>query len=101
MPMSVASPHPANLGLTPQEQVYVNHIYMMNESIHQGLIGGADSPDEVCLYKAFRDARRALREFKETLRPEPLPSGFWLLHILAGALALDGLWQVLRWFGIF
>jgi hypothetical protein len=100
MPTSVVSPHPAHLGLTPQEQVYVNHIYMMNESIHQGLIGGADSPDEVCLYKAFRSARRALREFKQELRPEPLPSGFWVLHMLAGALALDGLWQVLRWFGI-
>jgi hypothetical protein len=80
--------------------VYVNHIFMMNEAIHQGLIGGADSADEVCLYKAFRTARKALQEFKEGLKREPLPYWFPLLHIVAGALAWIGLWQVMRWFEI-
>ena len=62
MPTSIASPHPSQIGLTQEEQVYVNHIFMMNEAIHQGLIGGADSPDEICLYKAFRTARKALQD---------------------------------------
>jgi hypothetical protein len=100
MPASILTPHPAHLELTPHEQVYVNHIYMMNESIHQGLIGGADSPDENCLYKSFRTARAALQKFKAELKRERLPRKFWLLHIVAGAMALMGVWQVLRWFEI-
>ena len=100
MPTCVVSPYPSRIGLTKEEQVYVNHIFMMNEAIHQGLIGGADCPDELCLYKAFRTARSALQNFKQGLKREPLPDGFWVLHILASALALDGLWQVLRWFGV-
>jgi hypothetical protein len=100
MPTGIASPHPSNRGLTPNEQVYVNHIFMMNESIHQGLIGGADSADEFCLYKAFRTARKALQEFKTGLKREPLPNWFLVLHILAGVLAGVGFWQLLRWFEI-
>lgn len=61
------------------------NIVMMNEAIHQGLIGGADSADEVCLYKAFRTARQALQEFKEGLKREPLPCWFPLLHRSCGA----------------
>jgi len=60
-PTSIALPDPSQIGLTPEEQVYVNHIFMMNEWIHQLNIGGADSPDEVCLYKSFRTARRRYR----------------------------------------
>jgi hypothetical protein len=100
MPTSIVSPSPSQIGLTAEEQVYVNHVFMMNEAMHQGLIGGVDSADDVCMYKAFRIAQKALREFKEGLRREPLPGGYWVLHILAGALAFDGLWQVLRWFEI-
>jgi hypothetical protein len=99
-PMTIVSPDPAQMGLTPEEQVYVNHIFMMNEWIHQITIGGADSPDEFCLYKAFRTARKALQEFKGRLKREPLPKWFLLLHIVAGALVWIGIWQVLRWFGI-
>jgi hypothetical protein len=100
MPTSIASPHPSQIGLTPDEQVYVNHIYMMNEAIHQGIIGGADSTDENCLYRSFRTARTALQTFKGELRRERLPRKFWVLHVVAGALALMGVWQVLRWFGV-
>jgi hypothetical protein len=100
MPTTIFAPHPSQIGLTPDESVYVNHIFMMNEIIHQGLIGGADSNDDVCLYKAFRTARNALQEFKQGLKREPLPVWFWLLHIVAGALAVLGLWEVLRWFDI-
>lgn len=100
MPTTIVTPHPSGIGLTPEESVYVNHIFMMNETIHQGLIGGADSTDEICLYKAFRTARKALQEFKEGLRREPLPVWFPLMHVLAGVLAGIGLWEVMRWFRI-
>jgi hypothetical protein len=100
MPTSIVSPHPSLLGLTHEEQVYVNHIFMMNEAIHQNLIGGADSTDEICLYKSFRTAQKALREFKAGLKREPLPKWFWFLHIVAGGLALVGVWQLMRWFDI-
>lgn len=99
-PTSIVSPHPAQIGLTAEERVYVNHIFMMNEGIHQGLIGGADSGGEVCLYKAFRVARKALQDFKEGLQREPLPAWFPLLHIVAGALTWVGFWQLMRWFEI-
>jgi len=100
MPTSIVSPYPYQVGLTPEEQVYVNHIYMINESIHQGIIGGSDAADEHCLYKAFRTARAALQEFRRGLKREPLPDWFPLLHIVAGALAWLGFWQVMRWLGI-
>jgi hypothetical protein len=94
VPTAIALPHPSQIGLTPDEQVYVNHIFMTNEAIHQGIIGGADFTDENCLYRSFRTA---LQKFKGELRRERLPRKFWALHILAGAIALMGVWQVLRW----
>jgi len=100
MPSNVALPDPSQIGLTPDEQVYVNHLFMMNEITHQGLIGGADSAGEVCLYKSFRAARAAVEEFRQNLKPEPLPDWFPLLHFAAGALASVGFWELMRWFGI-
>jgi hypothetical protein len=100
MPTSIVSPYPYQVGLTPEEEVYVNHIYMINESIHQGIIGGIDSAEEHCLYKAFRTARAALQEFRRELKREPLPYWFRFVNIVAGALAWLGFWQLMRWFGI-
>jgi hypothetical protein len=85
---------------SPEELVYMNFIFGNNMKIHQLLIGGYDSTDELCLYKAFRIARTALQRFKQGLRREPLPRWFWVLHIVAGALALVGVWQVMRWFEV-
>jgi hypothetical protein len=99
MPASIVTPHPSKVGLTSEEQDYVNLIFGMNETIHQRLIGGADSTDEICLYKAFRTSRKALHDFKAGLKREPLPAWFWLLHIVAGTMAAIGCWQVMRWFG--
>jgi hypothetical protein len=85
---------------SPEEQVYMNFVFGMNLKIHQLLIGGADSTDELCLYKAFRNARTALEEFTLALRREKLPRAYWILHIVAAGLALDGIWQVLRRFAL-
>lgn len=99
-PTTITIPHPSPIAWTDQERAYINHIFMMNEAIHQGLIGGADSADENCLYKSFRTARAALQKFKGELKRERLPRKFWALHVVAGAMALMGVWQVLRWFEI-
>lgn len=85
---------------SPEELVYINFIFGNNLMIHQLLIGGVDSTDELCLYQAFRTARKALQEFKRGLTREPLPEWFRLLHIVAGAVAWVGFWQLMRWFEI-
>ena len=83
-----------------EERDYMNFVFGMNLRMHKDLIGGEKSTDELCLYKAFRSAKSALEQFESKLRPEPLSGWFWILHILAGCLAIDGAWQVLRWFSI-
>jgi hypothetical protein len=83
-----------------EERDYMNFVFGMNLRMHKHLIGGEKSTDELSLYKAFRSAKRALEQFESKLRPEPLPAWFWILHILAGCLAIDGAWQVSRWFSI-
>jgi hypothetical protein len=97
-PEIIVTPPAWKIKWEPKEQAYINLIFMMNESIHQFLIGGADCYDDLCLYKAFRSAKGALQTFKGSLRREPLPRWYWILHLLATGLALDGIWQVLRWF---
>jgi len=97
-PENIVTPPPWKIEWERKERAYINLIFMMNESIHQFLIGGADSSDELCLYKAYRSAKGALQTFKGLLRREPLPVWYWALHLVAGWLALDGLWQVLRWY---
>lgn len=87
-------------GCTQDEQVYMEHIFGMNRKIHQELIGGTDSTDDFCLYKSFRCAKTAIATFKKELRPEPVPWWYLLLHLSAGFLALNGMWQILRWFDV-
>jgi hypothetical protein len=86
-PTTITLPHPSQIKWTSDEEGYINIIFLMNEGIHQGLIGGVDSADDVCLYKAFRIARKELQEFKEGLKRESLPVWFPFLHMVAGALA--------------
>ncbi len=97
-PTQVVTPLPHTIKWTAQEHVYINHIFMKNAAIHQDIIGNADSTDSLCLFNAFRVAREDLGKFKGSFRQEPLPRWFWTLHLIAGWLALNGLWQVLRWF---
>jgi hypothetical protein len=79
-------------------RVYANVVFAMNRTLHQQLIGGLDSPDDDCLYKAFRRARKSLLDLKSSLRRESLPRWYWILHVVATYLALNGIWQVVRWF---
>jgi len=98
-PKAVASPQPAKISWAHEERAYINIIFMLNEGIHQGVIGGADSGND-CLYKSFRAARSALQEFKKGLKREPLPFEFTLGHVVAGWLAFMGLWEMMRWIGV-
>lgn len=82
---------------THQEQVYINIIFGFNRKIHQQVIGGADSTDGSCLYKTFREAKRAVAEFKTRLHPEAFPKWYLILHAVAAYFAVYGLWQVFRW----
>lgn len=82
------------------EQVYVNFVFDMNRTIHQSLIGGADSTDEACLYMAFRSARSAIDDFKRNLRVEPPPWWYRILNTLAVCLIVIGFIEVFRWFGL-
>jgi hypothetical protein len=81
-----------------EEEVFRNMVFTMNMQIHQGIIGGMDSPDELCLYRAFRIARDAVRNFN--LHVESPPKWYWVLHLIAVSLFLNGLWQILRWFDL-
>jgi hypothetical protein len=82
---------------TPDEREYMNLIFEANLRMHVTVIGGADSPDH-CLHRTFRRAEQALADLRQQLRPEPLARWYWLLHIIAAYLALNGAWQVARWF---
>jgi hypothetical protein len=99
-PSTISVPPPHKINWTQLERVYINLIFMMNEAIHQNLIGGAEGPPG-CLYLMFRAVRKNLEDFKVSHRQrERLPWGYWILHLLAAALAGNGIWQVLRWFDI-
>ncbi len=54
-----------------------------NRRIHIDAIGGKDSPDPTCLYKAYKDAYRALESFDQQLKPRSLPAWFRVIHILS------------------
>jgi hypothetical protein len=100
-PKTIVLTPPYKVTWTPPEQIYINMIFMMNEGGHQGLIGGADSTDEMCLCKAYGAARSQLGDFKSTHRKrERLPWWYWILHIAAGSFAISGVRQVLRWYGL-
>jgi hypothetical protein len=98
-PTVIIVPQPARIAWTSEERAYINIIFMMNEAIHQHIIGGVDSGD-ACLYKSFRIARKAVEDFKQGLKREPLPVEFKIGHCVAGALAWMAFWEVMRWFDI-
>lgn len=82
---------------TSEEKVYMNIVFGFNLRIHQQLIGGKDSTDDLCLYHAFRTAQRKVEEFKAHAHPERLPNWYWLLHVSAVLFAVLGAWEVGRW----
>lgn len=90
----------SNQTLAFDEAEYVQQIFAYNVQIHASLIGGIDSGDEGCLYKAFRAARHSVDAFAENLSSEPLPWWFWILHGIAVALFLKAVLLIFAWFGV-
>jgi hypothetical protein len=85
---------------TPEERVFMNIVFEFNQRIHKLLIGGADSTDDLCLYRSFRAARKAVSDFKIRFHREAQPWWYWPFHFVALCLALNAIWQVLRWFRV-
>ncbi len=93
----IVVPLPHTIPWTTTERIYINHLFLMNESIHQKMIGGAEGPPN-CLYLEFRRARKELQKMKAAhLRPKSLPWWYWILHALAGWFIISGAWEVFRW----
>jgi hypothetical protein len=80
-------------GMFLQSRVPPEHtraIVNFNRSMHVDLIGGADSPDPTCLYRAYGDADSALQTFEANLQRSRLPGWFWIGHLLGSLCVLSG-----------
>jgi len=65
-------------------------ILAFNRTMHVDLIGGADSADPNCLYKAYANANSALQKFEAKLKQGKLPGWFWVGHLFSGACFVSG-----------
>jgi hypothetical protein len=61
---------------------YTTVILDFNFRMHVNLIGGSDSDDPTCLYKAYDDAISALGKFDADLKSRPLPWWFRFGHFV-------------------
>jgi len=82
---------------TEQEQEFMNLLFGKNRTIHQRLIGGADSPDDTCLYKSYRLAQKALSDFEKRFKPKSFPWWYWFLHAAAIVFVILGFLQLIEW----
>ena len=96
---------------TQAVRYYREMVFTMNVGIHQGIIGGNDSPDEH-LFQSVRIAKKSLEEFKSVWRPPRLPFWrfwilkwpwwYWCLTVVAVIFTGLGIWEIARWFkGVF
>jgi hypothetical protein len=86
----------ANTPLSPQQKEYADIARDFNYRIHVGAIGGEDSTDEECLYKAHRRAFETLNTFEAALRKPSTPWLFWLGHAFSLLFFLIGLYLFVR-----
>jgi hypothetical protein len=70
----------------------------LNFRIHVNLIGGADSDDPTCLYKAYDGATSALNEFDAELRAAAWPWWFWIGHAVSAACFVSGVFLLFKLF---
>lgn len=62
---------------------YLDLIFAKNYAIHMECIGGKDTPDDGCLYKAYKAADAAINKFSTNLKQQALPWWFMFGHIIA------------------
>jgi hypothetical protein len=67
-----------------------------NYEMHVRLIGGVDSDDPACLYKAFDAAVSALDKFDSELKEEALPWWFRIGHAISATCVLSGILLLIR-----
>ncbi|MGB6392844.1 MAG: hypothetical protein WBF14_10790, partial [Candidatus Acidiferrales bacterium] len=64
-------------------EMFIDSVFHANYQIHVGAIGGKDSEDERCLYKAYLAATVALSDFEKSLKVAPSPPWFLFAHIVS------------------
>ncbi len=83
------------LASTPQT-AHANVVFSFNFEMHVRLIGGRDSDDPACLYKAYEAATAALGTFEDGLRATAPPLWFWMGHAVSMACAVSGALLLVR-----
>lgn len=74
----------------PAPEQHLKMIHDFNRTMHVDLIGGEDSSDPSCLYKAYDAAAVALNKFESDLKSRKLPWWFWVAHFVCGACFVSG-----------
>jgi hypothetical protein len=82
---------------TEQEREFMNILFAKNRTIHQELIGGADSSDDTCLYKSYRLAQKAISDFEKQFKPKSFPWWYAFLHAAAIVFIILGFLQLVEW----
>jgi len=77
------------LGRAPN-LIFRRVILNFNFEMHVRLIGGQDSDDPACLYKAYQSASAPLSNFSTELKEAQLPSWFLVGHVIGLACAVSG-----------
>lgn len=90
---------PPQADLTQPEIDFTLNVFQYNYRIHVDFIGGQDSIDKGCLFKAFRKAKASLRAFDADLKRPEGPWWYWALHLLAAVFVLGGGILFLKWLG--
>jgi hypothetical protein len=80
----------------PPPVAYTNAVFRFNFDMHVRLIGGQDSDDPNCLYKAYAAATDALGKFDRSLKVASLPGWFWVGHVVSLACAVSGVFLLAK-----
>lgn len=93
-------PTPAHY--SQKELEYTQQLFDRLHKFHVEFIGGKDSADPICLYKALQVADQSLESFKKkhVQKPEPLPWWYWVLYFASFPLVAAALLLLLEWGGI-
>lgn len=79
-----------SLFLMSPAPMHLEKIQKFNRTMHVELIGGADSSDPNCLYKAYNAAADTLNKFDSDLKSRKLPWWFWVAHLVCCACFVSG-----------
>ncbi len=95
---SFVNSDPAVFFMSPVLEPYKDAILKFNRTMHIGLIGGSDSDDPDCLYKAYNAAKAALAKFEAEQKQRKLPSWFFVGHLAGAICFISGLFLLYGFF---